>query len=80
MLVDDGLATGATVRSAVRAIKPIAPSVVVAAPVGASATCAELRQEADEVVTLEEPVWFYAVGQWYRDFRQVTDDEVRALL
>jgi putative phosphoribosyl transferase len=81
ILVDDGLATGATMRAAVAALRQMGPScIVVAVPVGASQTCDELRGLADEVVCFQEPNPFYAVGTWYRDFGQTTDDEVRELL
>lgn len=81
VVVDDGLATGSTMRAAVAAVRRQQPSrVVVAVPVGSSDTCAALAQEADEVVCSRTPVPFYAVGQGYRDFGQTTDDEVRAAL
>jgi predicted phosphoribosyltransferase len=81
ILVDDGLATGASMRAAVGALKKMGPArVVVAVPVGAAQTCQELEQIADEVVCAEAPDPFYAVGTWYRDFDQTTDDEVRELL
>jgi predicted phosphoribosyltransferase len=81
ILVDDGLATGATMRAAVAALRQMVPArIVVAVPVGASQTCEELRGLADEVVCFQEPRTFRAVGIWYRDFGQTTDDEVRELL
>jgi predicted phosphoribosyltransferase len=81
VVVDDGLATGATMRAAVAAIRRLHPaSIVVAVPVGAPETCDLLRREADEVVCAAMPVPFRAVGLWYRDFPQATDDEVRSLL
>jgi predicted phosphoribosyltransferase len=81
ILMDDGLATGSTMRAATAAIKQQQPTrVVVAVPVASHATCEELRREADEVVCLVTPEPFYAVGIWYDDFSQTTDDEVRALL
>jgi len=81
ILVDDGLATGSTMRAAVAALRRIKPSrIVVAAPVGAADTCAEFASEADEVVCAHEPEPFYGVGMWYEDFAQTTDDEVRELL
>jgi predicted phosphoribosyltransferase len=81
ILVDDGLATGSTMRAAVRALRKLGPSrVVVAVPLGASETCAELAQEADEVVCAEEPEPFFAVGMWYDNFAQTSDEEVRDLL
>jgi putative phosphoribosyl transferase len=81
ILVDDGLATGASMRAAAIAIKQLAASrCVLAVPVGAPDTCADLRNEADEVVCASTPNPFYAVGQFYRDFSQITDDEVRELM
>lgn len=81
ILVDDGLATGSTMRAAVQAVRQQQPSrVVVAVPVGARETCQELQLVADEVVCARMPFPFSAVGQWYLDFRQTTDDEVRRLL
>ena len=80
-VVDDGLATGSTMRAAVAALRTMAPPrIVVAVPVGARETCQELAREADEVLCLETPAGFRAVGQWYDDFTQTTDDEIRALL
>lgn len=81
IVVDDGLATGSTMRAAVLAIRQQHPAqVVVAVPVGAEETCKALRGEADEVICLATPRPFRAVGLWYRDFPQCTDDEVRELL
>jgi predicted phosphoribosyltransferase len=81
ILVDDGLATGSTMRAAVQAVKQQHPArVVVAVPVGAAETCDDLRASADEVVCGRTPTPFSAVGQWYLDFDQTTDDEVRDLL
>jgi predicted phosphoribosyltransferase len=81
ILVDDGLATGSTMHAAVRAARRHGPArLVVAVPVGAAATCREFAAEADEVECLRTPEPFHAVGLWYRDFRQTTDDEVRRLL
>jgi putative phosphoribosyl transferase len=81
LLVDDGLATGSTMRAAVRAVRAKKPQrTIVAVPVGAPTTCAELAREADEVVCLETPQPFSSVGQWYRDFTQTEDDEVRECL
>lgn len=81
ILVDDGLATGSTMRAAVAALRRQRPArIVVAVPVGAAETCADLRTEADEVVCAQTPEPFYAVGLWYEDFAQTTDDEVRELL
>jgi predicted phosphoribosyltransferase len=81
ILVDDGLATGSTMHAAVSAVRRLSPTrVVVAVPVGSPQTCAEFETEADEVVCVLEPEPFYAVGQWYQDFSQTTDQEVRDLL
>ncbi|MBX6326141.1 MAG: phosphoribosyltransferase, partial [Chthoniobacterales bacterium] len=81
ILVDDGLATGATMRAAVKALRQRgAAKIVVAVPVGPPDTCREMAQEADEVVCLSTPVFFQAVGQYYEDFSQISDDEVRELL
>jgi putative phosphoribosyl transferase len=81
IIVDDGLATGSTMRAAVMAARQQQPaSVIVAVPVGAPSTCAELAREADEVVCLRTPDPFIAVGLWYRDFTPTSDNEVRSLL
>jgi predicted phosphoribosyltransferase len=81
ILVDDGLATGSTMRAAVMAVRHQNPArIIVAVPVGAASTCDELGREADEVVCLRTPEPFIAVGLWYRDFTPTSDDEVRALL
>jgi predicted phosphoribosyltransferase len=81
ILVDDGLATGSTMRAAAAALKAMGPRrLVVAVPVAAAETCDELRGEVDQVVCAMTPEPFYAVGLWYEDFAQTTDDEVRELL
>ncbi len=81
VLVDDGLATGSTMRAAAAAIrKHGAAKLVVAVPVGPRSSCEELRAEADEVICGATPEPFFAVGQWYRQFPQISDDEVRELL
>src|SRR5271166_2109183 len=81
ILVDDGIATGASMLAAVRALRAAGPqSIVVAVPVGPLSTCRELAQEADDVVCATMPPGFEAVGQVYADFHQVSDDEVRELL
>lgn len=81
ILVDDGLATGSTMRAAVEALRARGPArLVVAVPVGARETCDAFRGEVDEVVCAVTPEPFYAVGLWYRDFGQTTDEEVRELL
>jgi len=81
IVVDDGLATGSTMRAALTALRKLGPArVVMAVPVAAESTCAELEAEADEVVCATTPQPFYGVGQWYSDFSQTSDDEVRDLL
>ncbi|MGH9219695.1 MAG: phosphoribosyltransferase, partial [Vicinamibacterales bacterium] len=81
ILVDDGLATGSTMRAAVIAVRAQHPAkIIVAVPVGAPSTCSELSKDADEVVCLRSPEPFVAVGLWYRDFTPTSDAEVRALL
>jgi putative phosphoribosyl transferase len=81
ILVDDGLATGSTMRAAVMAVRHEQPAaVIVAVPVGAASTCAELRSEVDEIVCLHSPPDFSAVGLWYDDFSPTSDEEVRRLL
>lgn len=81
VLVDDGLATGATMRAAAEAVRTRSPSsVVVAVPVGSKSAVAGVAAIVDRVICLESPASFYAVGQFYSDFRQTSDDEVRELL
>jgi putative phosphoribosyl transferase len=81
ILVDDGLATGSTMRAAVEAVRQHGPArVVVAVPVGAPSTCEEFADVTDETVCARTPEAFSAVGQWYRDFSQTTDEEVHELL
>lgn len=81
VLVDDGLATGASMLAAARALRPLgARSIIIAVPLGARATCEELAPEADRVVCAAQPHPFGAVGIWYEDFAQVSDGEVRKLL
>jgi len=81
VLVDDGLATGATMRAAVAAVRSLGPArVIVAVPVAPAEAVARLREEADEVVCLATPEPFLAVGRWYRDFGQTSDAEVGAAL
>jgi predicted phosphoribosyltransferase len=81
ILIDDGLATGATMKAAVLAIKEQRPrKVIVAVPVSAPDTCEEMEADADAVICAETPQPFYGVGMWYRDFQQTTDEEVRKLL
>ena len=81
ILVDDGLATGSSMRVAVLALKQKGPAqVVVAVPVAPADTCAELQSVADKVVCAVTPQPFLGVGQWYEDFSQISDEEVRELL
>jgi putative phosphoribosyl transferase len=81
ILVDDGLATGATMRAAVKALRQRgAAKIVVAVPVGPPDTCREIEKEADETVCLSTPAFFQAVGQYYEDFSQTSDEDVRELL
>ena len=81
LLVDDGIATGATMRAAARALRAMKPArLVIAVPTGARSTCHALRREADEVVCATTPEPFRAVGCWYEDFAQTSDEEVRAWL
>jgi predicted phosphoribosyltransferase len=81
ILVDDGLATGSTMRAAVKALRAMHPKqIVVAVPVAAASTCCDLRREVDEIVCLRTPEPFEAVGLWYEDFSQTTDQEVTELL
>lgn len=81
VVVDDGLATGSTMRAALAALRRRgAARVIVAVPVGAPDTCAALRAEADDVVCLATPAHFSSVGQWYEDFSPVSDETVRSML
>lgn len=81
ILVDDGLATGASMLAAVRALRKEGPErVVVAVPVAAKQACESLGRSADEVICTATPEPFFAVGVWYEDFAQTTDEEVRLLL
>jgi putative phosphoribosyl transferase len=81
ILVDDGIATGASMLAAVRAVRAAGPAaIIVAVPVGPQLACQELAEEADDVVCATTPPDFEAVGQVFVDFHQVTDDEVRELL
>jgi predicted phosphoribosyltransferase len=81
ILIDDGLATGASMRVAVAALRQRHPArLVVAVPIAAPSTCDEFRNEVDEVICARTPDPFYAVGLWYEDFSQTTDEEVRDLL
>ena len=81
IIVDDGIATGASMLAAVRAVRSAHPArIVVAVPVGPASACGQLRREADDVICATMPEAFEAVGQVYADFHQVSDDEVRDLL
>jgi len=80
ILVDDGIATGSTMRAAIKALRQTAGRIVVAVPTAAPDTAAQLQPEVDEFVALITPPGFYAVGQWYEDFGQTTDAEVTELL
>lgn len=81
LVVDDGLATGASMRAAVQALRRLGPRrIVVAVPAAAPQTCEQLRPEVDELVCAITPEPFFAVGMWYQDFSETSDDEVRELL
>lgn len=80
ILVDDGLATGSSMLAAVRSAKSRAKQVMIAVPVAATSTCEQLRSEADQVICATTPLPFFAVGNFYRNFEQTTDEEVRDLL
>ena len=81
ILVDDGLATGATMRAAAAALRQQGTAkIIIAVPVGAPSTCHEIRNAADDVICLISPGSFIGVGQYYEDFSQTTDEEVRDLL
>jgi len=81
VVVDDGIATGSTARAGCAVARTRGASrVVLAVPVGSAASTAALRRDADEVICLHAPARFFAVGEWYRDFAQVTDEEVIAML
>jgi putative phosphoribosyl transferase len=81
LLIDDGLATGASMKAAVQAVRAHGPSrIIVAVPVGSPDSCRDFADIADEIVCARRPEHFAAVGQWYTDFSQTTDEEVRTLL
>jgi len=81
ILVDDGLATGATMQAAIKALRALPPArIVVAVPTGSPETCEQLKAQADDVICAITPEPFHAVGLWYEDFTQTTDEEVRDLL
>jgi predicted phosphoribosyltransferase len=81
ILIDDGLATGATMRAAVKALRQSGTAkIIVAVPVGPPDTCREIEDQADETICLSTPAFFQAVGQYYEDFSQTSDEDVRELL
>ncbi len=81
ILVDDGIATGASTRAAIAALRELKPArIVLAVPVAPASTCRRLRSEVDDLICLQMPETFYAIGEFYDDFSQVSDDEVTALL
>jgi putative phosphoribosyl transferase len=81
VIIDDGLATGSTMKAAVQSVRASTPAqIVVAVPVGSPDTCRQFAALVDEVVCARTPEPFFSVGQWYRDFAQTTDEEVRELL
>lgn len=81
IVVDDGIATGSSIRAGIQALRQLQPArIVVAAPVAPIRTCNQLKSEADDVVCVLTPQSFYAIGQFYEDFSQVSDEEVLALL
>lgn len=81
ILVDDGIATGASLRAAIHAIRKMTPAAIVAAvPVAPRTSCHLIRREVDELVCLDTPEFFFAIGEFYRDFSQVSDEQVVELL
>jgi putative phosphoribosyl transferase len=81
ILADDGIATGSSMRAAIQALRQLKPArLVVAVPVAPQATCSRLKRDVDELVCVQTPKYFYAIGQFYEDFSQVDDEEVSALL
>jgi predicted phosphoribosyltransferase len=81
ILIDDGIATGSTIRAAVQALRQQGPArIVIAVPTAAADTCDKLAPMVDELITLIRPIYFHAVGQWYENFEQTTDAEVKQLL
>jgi len=81
IVVDDGIATGSSMRAGIKALRQMKPArIVVAVPVAPESTCGRLRRDVDELVCLDTPELFYAIGQFYEDFSQVTDEEVQGLL
>jgi putative phosphoribosyl transferase len=81
ILVDDGIATGASTRAAIIALRQLKPaSIALAVPIAPPATCMRLRREVDDLICLDTPETFYAIGEFYEDFSQVSDEQVTALL
>jgi putative phosphoribosyl transferase len=81
ILVDDGIATGASMRAAIIALRQLEPaSIVLAVPIAPAATCMRLRSEVDDLICLDTPETFYAIGEFYDDFSQVSDEQVTVLL
>jgi putative phosphoribosyl transferase len=81
ILVDDGIATGASTRAAIIALRQLKPaSIVLAAPIAPASTCRHLRPEVDDLICLDTPETIYAIGEFYEDFSQVSDEEVTSLL
>ena len=81
IVIDDGIATGATMRAAIMGLREMNPAkLIVAVPVAATNTCEDLIQLVDQFVCPLQPENFYAIGQWYEDFSQTSDEEVRTLL
>jgi predicted phosphoribosyltransferase len=81
ILIDDGIATGSTIRAAVQALRQQGPArIVIGVPTAAADTCDKLAPLVDELITLIRPIYFHAVGQWYENFEQTTDAEVKQLL
>lgn len=81
ILVDDGIATGSTIRAAVQALRQQEPAgIVIAVPTAAADSCDKLEPMVDELISLVRPVYFHAVGQWYENFQQTTDAEVKQLI
>jgi len=81
ILVDDGIATGASTRAAIAALRQLNPgSIVLAAPIAPASTCRHLRSEVDDLICLDTPETFFAIGEFYEDFSQVPDEEVTRLL
>jgi putative phosphoribosyl transferase len=80
ILIDDGIATGASMRAAARALRQRARQIIVAVPVAAKSTCDELQSEVDQIICVTTPKSFAAISMFYRNFEQTTDEEVRTLL